>query len=335
MGLLGVCHFVANLLTLFPKATSQKGVSEVGLGKMSFMRRKLRWLSGAFILLSLACILILGFSFRQFYKRELVPWLQPTQSLWNWRMEGLEKAPLALYDNWSTGNSDQRRKKLIALTFDDGPYPLYTPLLLEILKHYHVKATFFVVGIHVREFPALARQIVRDGHEIANHTMHHRRERDLSQTELRDEILGCELALGEVTGVHPRLFRPAGGFLTQDGIQTVQNLGYTMCNATVNPGDWWQRDPDLLIRFSYRGRSREGVTLMHSGALGIVRALPGYINALKAKGFEFVTVSELAQQIGAPLPDLPKRTHIPLPSEGDPHQVLGNPVPETGDEYAP
>jgi peptidoglycan/xylan/chitin deacetylase (PgdA/CDA1 family) len=299
------------------------------------MLRKLRWLFAALTLLCLTSMVLLGLSFRQFYKRELVPWLGPNQSLWSWRLEGLQRAPLALYDDWASGNSDQRRKKLIALTFDDGPYPLYTPLLLEILKHYQVKATFFVVGIHIREFPSLARQIVADGHEIANHTHRHRRERDLSQAELRDEILGCELAVSEVTGKRPRLFRPAGGFLSQEGIQTVQNLGYTMCNATVNPGDWWQRDPDLLIRFSYRGRSREGVTLMHSGALGIVRALPGYINALRAKGFEFVTVSQLAQEIGKPLPDLPKRTHIPLPSEADPHRELGNPLPETSDEYAP
>lgn len=299
------------------------------------MRRKLRWLLAAFTLLSLVSVLLVALSFRYFYKRELVPWLKPDQSLWNWRLAGLERAPLALYDQWVNRDSDVRRRRLIALTFDDGPYPLYTPLLLEILKHYKVKATFFVVGIHVREFPSLTRQIVADGHEIANHTNRHRRERDLSQSELRDEILGCELAVGEVTGRRPRLFRPAGGFLSPEGIQTVQNLGYTLCNATVNPGDWWQRDPDLLIRFSYRGRSREGVTLMHSGALGIVRALPGYINALRAKGFEFVTVSELAQKIGAPLPDLPKRTHIPAPSEADPHLNLGSPVPETGDEYAP
>ena len=299
------------------------------------MRRKLRWLFAALTLLSLVCVLFLALSVRHFYKRELVPWLEPTQSLWSWRMDGLERAPRALYDEWALGNSDQGRKKLIAITFDDGPYPLYTPLLLEILKHYKVKATFFVVGIHVREYPSLARQIVRDGHEIANHTNRHRRERDLTQAELSEEILACEVAIEDVTGQKPRLFRPAGGNLSTDGVQTVQNLGYTMCNATVNPGDWWQRDPDLLIRFSYRGRSREGVTLMHSGALGIVRALPGYINALRAKGFDFVTVSELAQRVGAPLPDLPKRTHIPAPSAADPHPALGSPIPETGDEYAP
>ncbi len=305
------------------------------MGKRPGMKRRKRWLVAILSLLTLAAALVLAVSFRYFYKRELLPWLPPNQSLWSWRADGLERALQALFDFVQYKDSDHSRKKLIALTFDDGPYPLYTPLLLDILKHYKVKATFFVVGIHVKEFPALSRQIVADGHEIANHPNRHRRERDLSQEELRGEILGCEQAILEVTGQRPRCFRPAGGFLSDEGIQTVQNLGYTSCNATVNPGDWWQRDPEMLIRSSYRGRSREGVTLMHSGTLGIVRALPGYINALKAKGFEFVTLSELARQVGRPLPELPKRTHIPEPSVEGLNPGLGSPIPEADDEYAP
>ena len=297
--------------------------------------RKRRWLLAMVSLLALLGAVLLALAFHWFYRRELLPWLAPNQSLWSWRLTGLQRAPQALFDQWKYRDSDRSRKKLIALTFDDGPDPLYTPLLLDILKHYKVKATFFVVGIHVREFPALSRQIVADGHEIANHTNRHRRERDLNQEEMRGEILACEQAILDVTGQTPRCFRPAGGNLSDEGIQTVQNLGYTSCNATVNPGDWWQRDPDLLIKFSYRGRSREGVTLMHSGALGIVRALPGYINSLRAKGFEFVTLSELARQVGSPLPELPKRTHIPEPSTEDPNPALGSPLPEADDEYAP
>jgi peptidoglycan-N-acetylglucosamine deacetylase len=267
-------------------------------------------------------------AWKQFYRRELDPWLEPNRTLWSWRWDGMMRAPTALYDEWVHGDSDQRRRKLIALTFDDGPYPLYTPLLLDILKRYGVKATFFLVGIHVREYPALARQIVLDGHEIANHTHRHRRERDLTQAELTEEILSCERALEEVTGKRPRLFRPAGGFLSDSGVRNVQQLGYTMCNATINPGDWWQRDPDLLIRFCYRGRSREGVTLMHSGALGIVKAMPGYINALRAKGFEFVTVSELTRELGRPLPELPLRSAAQKSLEQDPDsQVPGSGVP--------
>lgn len=273
-------------------------------------------------------------SVRQYYRRELLPWLGPRQTLKAWRWQGLKDSPKALVDAWMQGDPDARRQKRIALTFDDGPYPLYTPLLLDILKRYKVKATFFVVGIHVRDYPSLVRQIAADGHELANHTHRHRRERNLTQDELREEILSCEYAIEDITHQRPRLFRPAGGFLSEEGIRTVQDLGYTLCNATVNPGDWWQRDPELLIRFSYRGRSREGVTLMHSGALGIVRALPGYINALKAKGFEFVTVSELAESLAIPLPNLPVRQRSSDEPPPEPELKLDNQVPESAEEFS-
>ena len=276
----------------------------------------------------------LALSIRQYYRRELLPWLSPKATLKAWRWQGIKDCPKALVDAWRQGDPDARRQKRIALTFDDGPYPLYTPLLLDILRRYKVKATFFVVGIHVRDYPSLVRQIVADGHEVANHTHRHRRERNLTQEELRDEILSCERAIEDITHQRPRLFRPAGGFLSEEGIATVQDLGYTLCNATVNPGDWWQRDPELLIRFSYRGRSREGVTLMHSGALGIVRALPGYINALKAKGFEFVTVSELAESLAVPLPNLPLRHHARGQSNPEPEVKLENQVPESVEEFS-
>lgn len=298
------------------------------------MRRLLKAFFLVFGLLSLALVGLFALSLKQYYKRELVPWLEPEQSLWSWRWQGIKNAPLAFYDQWALGEPDHRRKKRIALTFDDGPYPLYTPLLVDILNRYQVKATFFVVGIHVREYPSLARQIVRDGHEIANHTHTHRRQRDISLEDFREDVLACEFAIEDLTGHRPRLFRPAGGFVNDEGLQVVRDLGYTVCNATINPGDWWQRDPDLLIRFSYRGRSREGVTLMHTGALGIVKAMPGYINALKAKGFEFVTVSELAELKGSPLPELPRRRERPE-SSGPAHRLeLGNPLPESGDEYS-
>lgn len=121
------------------------------------------------------------------------------------------------------------------------------------------------------------------GHEIANHTYTHRRERDLSPADFREELLKTEEAVEMATGDRPRCFRPAGGSVSETGLATVQQLGYTLCNATINPGDWWQRDPDILIHSSYRGRSREGVTLMHSGAMGTIKAMPGYINALKSR----------------------------------------------------
>jgi peptidoglycan/xylan/chitin deacetylase (PgdA/CDA1 family) len=256
---------------------------------------RLKWilagLTGLALCAGLSAIVL---PWSRFYENELCPWLPPNRSLQAWKADAALRTPLAMCEYMLGSNPDLQRKKLIALTFDDGPYPLYTPLLLEVLEHYHVRATFFVVGCHVNEYPELTRQIARSGHELANHTYTHRREGELGPGELEEELNKTRDVVKKASGQTINLFRPAGGNMTPRGLATVQNLGYTMVNATVNAGDWWVQDPDQLLRDSLRGRSREGVVLMHSGRLGIIRTLPGYINSLRAKGFRFVTVSELA-----------------------------------------
>jgi peptidoglycan-N-acetylglucosamine deacetylase len=258
------------------------------------------------LVLTLICGVGLARPFKHLYERVKCPWLPPTAGLAEYHATNALRTPSALLDFLRYGNADFSKKKTIALTFDDGPYPLYTPLLLDVLAKYNVHATFFVVGNSVRDYPHLLRLIKQNGHEIANHTYTHRRQRDISLPEFREELLKTEDAIADTIGERPRLFRPAGGSVTEDARLVVQDLGYTLCNATVNPGDWWQRDPDKLILNSYRGRSREGVTLMHSGTMGIIRAMPGYINALKAKGFNFTTMTDLSQQIGCPIPPNPR-----------------------------
>lgn len=272
------------------------------------MRKLLRykWFFGFALLLTAVTMAAVARPWKHLYERVKCPWLPPTDGLAQYHVSNALRTPSALMDFLRYGNADFSKKKTIALTFDDGPYPLYTPLLLDVLARYNVHATFFVVGNSVRDYPHLLRLIKQNGHEIANHTYTHRRQRDISISEFREELLKTEDAISDVLGERPRLFRPAGGSVTEDARLVVQDLGYTLCNATVNPGDWWQRDPDKLILSSYRGRSREGVTLMHSGTMGIIRAMPGYINALKAKGFDFTTMTDLSQQIGCPIPPNPR-----------------------------
>jgi peptidoglycan/xylan/chitin deacetylase (PgdA/CDA1 family) len=179
-------------------------------------------------------------------------------------------------------------------------------VLLATLKDQQVKATFFLVGRRVQEFPELAKRIADDGHELANHTFSHRREGELGPGELEDELLSTEEAMAAVCGVRTHLFRPAGGSLSPDGIAAVKGLGYTLVDYTVNPGDWWVRSADDLLKGSFRGRSREGVVLLHTGNLPLVRALPVYIETMRAKGFRFVTVSELVEAVDTPLPASPR-----------------------------
>lgn len=240
------------------------------------------------------------------YKQRLPVWERPDRPVWQERLRAAAETPWAVLSADDYGPSSSRRP-LIALTFDDGPYPLHTSVLLATLREQQVKATFFLVGRRVLEFPELTKQIAEEGHELANHTFSHRREGELGPGELEQELLQTEEAMAAVCGVRTHLFRPAGGSLTPDGLATVRRLGYTNVNWTVNPGDWWVRSADDLLKGSFRGRSREGIVLLHTGNLPLVRALPVYIESMRAKGFRFVTVSELAQAVETPLPFSPRR----------------------------
>jgi peptidoglycan/xylan/chitin deacetylase (PgdA/CDA1 family) len=270
-------------------------------------KKRRRWMLGAGLsLLGAAMFLSLGGhrALERGYRSNLPVWDRPDRTVWRTRVQAAAAAPVYL---WSDDyGPDSHRRPLIALTFDDGPYPLHTSVLLATLKEHQVKATFFLVGRRVHEFPELARRITDDGHELANHTFSHRREGELEPGELEQELLKAEQAMAEVTGVRPHLFRPAGGSLSPEGIAQVKGLGYTLVDYTVNPGDWWIRSSEDLLKGSFRGRSREGVVLLHTGNLPLVRALPVYIETMRAKGFRFVTVSELVEAVDAPLPVSPR-----------------------------
>ncbi len=256
-----------------------------------------------------AAVLFLGLgghhALERGYKDVMPVWDRPDRSVWRTRMEAAMAAPAHAFTSSDFGPESSRRP-LIALTFDDGPYPLHTSVLLATLKEQQVKATFFLIGRRVHEFPELAKRIADDGHELANHTYSHRREAEWGPGELEQELLKTEDAMALTCGVRPHLFRPAGGSMSPEGIARVKGLGYTLVDYTVNPGDWWVRSSDDLLKGTFRGRSREGVVLLHTGNLPLVRALPIYIETMRAKGFRFVTVSELVDAVDSPLPVSPR-----------------------------
>ncbi len=108
-------------------------------------------------------------------------------------------------------------KKIIALTFDDGPDPADTPAILDLLKQYEAKATFFVVGKRVEMYPELAKREIVEGHEIANHTYSHSYFRKrMGGEKIQNEILKAEQAIFTTTGEKPHLFRPPGGYYSEN-----------------------------------------------------------------------------------------------------------------------
>jgi peptidoglycan-N-acetylglucosamine deacetylase len=184
-------------------------------------------------------------------------------------------------------------RKEVALTFDDGPHPEYTPKLLALLKQYDVKATFFVVGKMAERHPELVRAEVAAGHELGNHTYHHVNLTRLSAEEVAEELQACDDVLHKITGEHYTLFRPPGGDLRREVLAVADAMGYRTVLWTANSGDYRNAGGTVEKRRVYRRLERGGIILMHDGAQDTLKVLPEMIARLRAEGYRFVTVREL------------------------------------------
>jgi peptidoglycan/xylan/chitin deacetylase (PgdA/CDA1 family) len=193
------------------------------------------------------------------------------------------------------GRRDQR---YVALTIDDGPHPLVTPLMLEILRKKGVQATFFVVGQKVEQFPALAQMTVEGGHELANHAYSNRRMSRLPDHEAWAEIAACDRVVRRVTGERMRWFRPPGGRCSPGGLRAMASLGYGAAFWSQNTGDWTKPSPERIVHNATVGLEAGDIILMHQGDLCSVKALPGIIDRVREMGFEPTTLAALGENGG-------------------------------------
>lgn len=122
------------------------------------------------------------------------------------------------------------KEKVIALTFDDGPDPIDTPEILDILKVKNVRATFFVLGKAAQENPTLLKRLIMEGHEIGNHSFNH----DYQQRRLVEEIIKTDQEVFISTGVHTYFYRPPGGLLSQNQLETVKKNGHIVALWSVD-----------------------------------------------------------------------------------------------------
>jgi len=194
--------------------------------------------------------------------------------------------------------SGRREDDLVALTIDDGPHPLITPLMLEILRQKGVKATFFVVGQVVEQFPALAQMTVRGGHELANHAYSNRRISRLPDDEAWAEIASCDRVVQRVTGERMRWFRPPGGRCSPGGLRAMASLGYGGAFWSQNTGDWTKPAPEQIVRNATAGLEAGDVILMHQGEMCSVLALAAIIDRIREMGLEPTTLSALGENGG-------------------------------------
>lgn len=185
----------------------------------------------------------------------------------------------------------------IALSFDDGPHPRLTPVILDILEEYGIKATFFMVGENVGYYPDAARAVVEAGHEIGNHTFSHRRFGRINEADMRREITACEEAIASVSKSPVRFIRPPEGEMSDVVRRVAGSLDYRIILWDVDTRDWAHTPPDAIARHILDTVQAGDIILMHD-FIGYnsptPEALRTVIPALLERGYRFVTVGELA-----------------------------------------
>src|SRR6266446_1810801 len=182
----------------------------------------------------------------------------------------------------------------IALTFDDGPSATLTPKLLDLLAAHHIKATFFVIGENVAEHPEIVARAAREGHEIANHSWSHPNFGKMSQEGVRSQLQRTDDAIKSAIGKSPTLLRPPYGSITEREKRWIHDeFGYDIILWDVDPLDWKRPGP-AVVRNRILKETRPGsIVLSHDIHPGTIEAMPSTFDQLEAKGFKFVTVSEL------------------------------------------
>ena len=203
-----------------------------------------------------------------------------------------------------TGRQDSYRdvpitEPYVAMTFDDGPHPSNTPRLLDILKKRNVKATFYVVGSNARRYPHILRRMVAEGHEIGNHTDSHAYLTKLSRDGVRRELAVTHQAIVSATGIAPRTMRPPYGAISSElkaGIK--REFGYPSILWSVDPNDWKRPGSSVVANRLVSGARPGGILLAHDIHSPTIDAMPSTLDRLLAKGFRFVTVTQLISMEG-------------------------------------
>lgn len=200
-------------------------------------------------------------------------------------------------------------EKVVALTFDDGPSLVWTPQILNELKKANVKATFFMVGEHVRQYPSVARRVAQEGHEIENHSYDHHVLLYYKMDEVLREIKDAETAIQRVTGQTTTYFRPPKAWVTAAEKAKIKELGYKIVLWTLNSKDWVRFDDKYIVKYLLHHVQPGDIILFHDsgGAFATeggnrretVLAVKRLIEELKKRGYAFVTLKELINKEGA------------------------------------
>jgi chitin deacetylase len=184
---------------------------------------------------------------------------------------------------------------VVAITIDDGPHPLTTPLLLQALKKMNTKVTFFVVGKMVRTYPELARRMAEDGHVLGNHTENHIPLATLPPEKVAQEIRRGFEAIDAVQPQKIHLFRPPGGGISNTVSNYVRDNDITLVLWSHNPGDWSLISPEEINAYVDKNLQSGDILLLHDMGVGTCLALPHIIREIRKRGYRTVTIPEMLE----------------------------------------
>ena len=187
-------------------------------------------------------------------------------------------------------------KKLVALTFDDGPHKKYTAKILAVLEKYGVKATFFVIGKNAEQYPELVKAESEAGHEIGNHTYSHKRLGSVNCEGMIEEIRKTDEIIYGITGIYPSLFRPPEGKTSSELEASVFAKSKKTVLWTVDTRDWTHRPCGEIVQTVKTNVRNGSIILFHDYITPdsvTAEAIDIIIPYLIERGYEFVTVSEL------------------------------------------
>ena len=186
-----------------------------------------------------------------------------------------------------------RQREECALTFDDGPHPVHTPAILDLLASHQIKATFFVVGETAARAPELLRRIAAEGHALGSHTLTHREFPSLGARELQHELDGCRDLIAQHTGVQTRLVRPPRGRMSLRSLRQVARSGYTLVHWSKTFSDYLQDGvAPLLARMRARQLRARDIALLHDTNAYTVEALRSILPEWRARGLSFRTIGQ-------------------------------------------
>ena len=184
----------------------------------------------------------------------------------------------------------------LALTFDDGPHPDYTPKLIQILKEANVPATFFMIGHMADSYPDMVKLAAKNGFEIGNHTYSHVTLTKLTNEQASTEYRATNDIIKKLTGKNPRFCRPPGGDFDLNVLEAGFGEGLTTVLWTDDPGDYTNPGDSVLLEKETSDLSAGGVILLHDGSQDTIDTLAKFIASCKRRGFQFVTLDELGKR---------------------------------------